>query len=280
MKRLLNQVHDLFSCNYVADRRHSERPLSRIVRIETLEQRCLLAAATSAVVVEAAPPQPTQGNGMTLVGQWNDHDHLYADVWAEEITRGRHKGTYAYLGHFGSQGGVDIIDITDPVNPTLASTFLGTGGDNEIHDVKVQDGIGFFASDNPDSGGVYVVDVSNPFAPVQLARIDASNGGFDDVHNVFVEDGYLYEIDNGTTEVRVFDVTDPADPSFLRVIPGTSPGASHAIHDVTVKDGRLYTASPFVGRVGIYDIRNVGDLSNPVPLIGSFNDPAGATHSL
>ena len=64
-------------------------------------------------------------SGMTLVGQWDGHIHLngvtYGDVWAEKITSGRFKGrTFAYLGHWvppddpTPQGGVDIIDITDP----------------------------------------------------------------------------------------------------------------------------------------------------------------------
>ena len=60
MRRLLNQVHDLFFCKSVARRRHSQRPLSRIVRIETLEERCLLAAGAPVPLVEAVPAEPAQ----------------------------------------------------------------------------------------------------------------------------------------------------------------------------------------------------------------------------
>src|SRR4051794_21528624 len=72
--------------------------------------------------------------GMSLVGNWHEHDHLYADVWGQRITSGPHRGDYAYLGHFANQGGIDIINVTDPTHPVLASTFLGTGGDNELQD--------------------------------------------------------------------------------------------------------------------------------------------------
>ena len=219
--------------------------------------------------------QRASGNGMSLVGQWRDHAHLYGDVWAEEIRRGPHRGTYAYLGHFGSEGGVDIIDISDPGNPTLASTFIGTGGGNEVFDVKVQNGIGYFGAEF--EGGIVIVDVSNPFAPVQLSRIDLSNGGFRSLHNLFVDGDYLYTVDNRTPEIRVFDVSDPANPSFLRAIPGLT---VHGVHEVTVSSGRLYTASPYAqGYVAVYDIANVGDLNAPVPLLTSFAVPGGATHS-
>lgn len=215
------------------------------------------------------------GDGMSLVGQWSDHDHLYGDVWAEVIPHGPHAGTYAYLGHFFNVGGVDIIDISDPSNPTLASTFIGTGGGNEVFDVKVQNGIGYFGAEF--EGGIFIVDVSNPFAPVQLARIDPSNGGFRSLHNLFVDGDYLYTVDNRTPEIRVFDVSDPANPSFLRAIPGLT---VHGVHEVTVKNGRLYTASPYAqGFVAVYDIQNVGDLTAPVPLLTSFRVPGGATHS-
>ena len=58
----------------------------------------------------------TSGKGMSLVGQWveNDPNSLFADVWGQEITTGAHAGTYAYIGHFGGEAGVDIIDISNP----------------------------------------------------------------------------------------------------------------------------------------------------------------------
>src|SRR3972149_3878369 len=122
--------------NQIRRRSEHQRTLRARLSFEQLEGRTLL-------------------SGMTLVGHWdhqddpnhqNDSAHLNADVWAETTTSGRFKGTYAYLGHFGNEGGVDIIDISKPSNPTLASVFMGTGGHNEIWDVQVQNGIGFFCA--------------------------------------------------------------------------------------------------------------------------------------
>ena len=56
---------------------------------------------------------------MTLVGNWHEHHHLYADLWGQRITGGPYAGDYAYLGSFASQGGIDIIRITDPGHSVL-----------------------------------------------------------------------------------------------------------------------------------------------------------------
>ena len=53
------------------------------------------------------------------VGHWDGYSGLYADVWGD--------GDYAYIpswGSDGNEGRVHIIDISDPGNPTLASTFF------------------------------------------------------------------------------------------------------------------------------------------------------------
>ncbi|MEE8450423.1 MAG: hypothetical protein V3R99_00865 [Thermoguttaceae bacterium] len=205
-----------------------------------------------------AVPNPVQ-----LVGNWNGHLHEYGDVWGE--------GNYAYLGHFDLAGGVDIIDISDPARPTLVTAWQGSAGGNQIKDVKVRGGIGFFASDR--GGGVYIVDLTDPAAPVELARITSAIGGFDSVHNVSIDGDYLYEADSRTPDVHVFNISNPASPAFVRTI--TSPSGD-AVHDVTAQNGRLYTS--VIEGAGGTDIFDVGNVANSAPLLGSF-DSGGSTHS-
>jgi choice-of-anchor B domain-containing protein len=208
-------------------------------------------------------------DGLSLVSNWHEQPgHLYADGWAE--------GNYAYIGHFNNPSGVDIIDISDPANPVQVANFLGTGGDNEIRDIEVQNGIGFFSSDSYSRGGVYVVDLSDPTQPVQLARIDPSNGGARHVHTLSVDGPYLYEADSATPDIRVFDISDPANPAFVRIIRSASGGP---VHEVTALNGRLYTAViDSTGASEVYDISNVGDPNAPVPLLTSI--PSGSyTHT-
>src|SRR5262245_41424880 len=104
-------------------------------RFESLEDRTLL-------------------DGMTLVANWNGNGPDYADLWAE--------GNFAYIGHSAAQKGVDIIDLSNPSNPVLAANFRGTA-DNTLRDITIQDGIAYFASNSATNGGVYVVDVHDPY---------------------------------------------------------------------------------------------------------------------
>ncbi|MBI3464200.1 MAG: hypothetical protein HY000_14260 [Planctomycetes bacterium] len=154
------------------------------------------------------------GGQVQLVGQWNGHDHDYADVSGE--------GNYAYLGHVAAGGGVDIIDISDPANP------------------------------------------------VELARITSAQGGHNQVHNVFIDGNYLYEADTRTPSVKVFNVTNPAAPTFVRSI--TSPTGA-PVHDITVVNGRLFTSvigGPLIGGEGGTDIFDVSNVEVAAPLLGTF----------
>src|SRR5205085_8389747 len=105
----------------------------------------------------------------------------FADVWAE--------GNYAYLGSdVGS--GVLIFDISNPDSPVLVANYAPANS-GDMEDPKVHDAIGFFASNN--GGGVHIVDLSDPTNPRQITRITSAQGGYNNVHNVWIDGNYLYE---------------------------------------------------------------------------------------
>jgi len=166
---------------------------------------------------------------------------VYADVWAE--------GDYAYMGVFSGTG-VFIIDISDPTNPSLETTY--SPGSGQFKDVKVIDGIGYFATDNGD--GIHIVDLSNPATPSLLAKIKAAQSGFNSVHNSSLAGDYLYLADSATATVKVFDVSTPASPVFVRNI--VTPDS--AIHDVTALGTRLYASGIGSGATYIYDTSTIG----------------------
>ena len=90
----------------------------------------------------------------------------YADVWAE--------GGYAYVGSDRPGQGVAIFSLANPASPAYLTTYAGS----EMEDVEVWDGIGFFASDvNAATGrtGVDIVDLSIPFDPIRLSRVDCEH---------------------------------------------------------------------------------------------------------
>jgi hypothetical protein len=175
----------------------------------------------------------------------------YADVWGD--------GDFVYLGH-DIDVGVDIVDLRDPARPRLAARWSNAGGCNEIEDIEVHGGIGFFASDN--GGGVYIVDVTDPFAPTRITQLKefpgggCSGGGFNNVHTLTVDNNFLYLTNLLDRRVRIYDVANPNSPVFvLDVTTGTS--SSDRVHQVTVQNGRMYVCAPVSGYTQVFDVSNV-----------------------
>jgi len=204
----------------------------------------------------------------------------YADVWGA--------GNFAYVGSHNN-GGVDIIDISDPVNPTPAAHWSDPSGLNDIEDIEVHGGIGYFASDN--GGGVYVVNVANPYAPLKIAQITAAQQGRNNVHTLTVGGNYLYIASNKNAapgvpdpKIPVFRVSNPSSPTWVTEIDTASnpacsppnPPCPANIHQCTVSGNRLYACSGANGYIHIYDVSTIE--SGAVHL-GSFRPYMTDTHS-
>ena len=122
-----------------------------------------------------------------VVGQWDGFEGSYADVWGD--------GDYAYLGHFGDSA-VHIVDISDPANPGPGVEYVlpPPNTSASAQDVKVADGLLFIGLGGNSEAGVHIVDVRDPSNPVGLVDIDIS--GFNFIHNVFYDNGFLYIMDS------------------------------------------------------------------------------------
>jgi hypothetical protein len=191
----------------------------------------------------------------------------YGDVWGD--------GNYAYVGADVNGGGIAIWDISNPVSPQFLTEYAG----DQMEDVEVHDGIGYFSSDvSVTSGtGVDIVDL-DPQSPTylqRLSRINGAIGGHNKVHTVSVDSGFLYTVDNAANQsvldyVKVWNVSDPANPQFVTNIDLGLP-SQIASHEAIATDGRLYVASKNNsnnsgdGWTHIYDISNV-DTTGPVLL--------------
>ena len=163
--------------------------------------------------------------------------------------------------------GVGIFSITNPAAPVLITNYYPSPtGNNQFEMGVIRSNIAYFASWS--GGGMHILSLTNPAAPVLLARIGNTTGtvtnGHDRVHTLFLERNFLYEADHATPVVKVFDVSNPAVPVFVRNI------ARHRqrIHQITVVSNRLYT-SGWGGHTDIYDVSNVG--TQPPPRLGFIN---------
>lgn len=178
----------------------------------------------------------------------------YADIYAD--------GNIAVQGSYNCRG-VFIYDISDPDRPVLASTYDPSPRQAFLEAIVVGNR-GYFgsggtsASGNPNGGdGVHIVDLTNPYQPVLLGKVNASiASGFNGIHEMVVHNNYLIINYNSTSNktLKIIDVSNPASPVFKWNL---TPLDSTWVHAVHVRGDRMYT-SGWGGRIEIYDISNLG----------------------
>jgi hypothetical protein len=100
-------------------------------------------------------------------------------------------------------------------------------------------------------GGLTVFDVSDASNPVQRVSLDRPNDSY--WNGVWAKDDALY-IASGVAGVLVYDITDPANPAFVRRanVPGLA-GLLN-VHTVFVEGSRLYAMAPSIRETLIFDI--------------------------
>jgi hypothetical protein len=214
------------------------------------------------LTVGLAASAQAQGIHTTLRSKTNPYNgsQSYASVWGD--------GHYAYIGS-ERRNGVLIYDITNPNAPVLAS-YYAPANSLDMEDVKVANGVGYFASNM--GFGLHVVNVADPTNPQLLSIINSANGGYDNTHKIAVWNNFLFIPQNllAPALIKVFDVSNPSLPILKTTFTATDP---MWVNDITIQDNgagsvRLYTAG-WGGKCDIWDITNIAT-GDPV-LLGSFS---------
>lgn len=222
--------------------------------------------------VEISPRHVVQE--VTFTGHSQVRNVRTSDLWVWEGVDGR---DYAVTGTWGAFGAVYFHDVTDPANPILTDSVVVDA--RTTNDVKVsEDGSVCVISREGASNrknGIVILDCSDPRNVEILSTFDDGlTGG---VHNVFVADGYVYAVNNGT-RFDVIDIKDPRSPHRVGQFELDTPG--HSIHDVWVVDGIAYTSNWEDG-VAVIDVgggNKGGSPARPV-LMYKYTDIGGATHA-
>lgn len=192
----------------------------------------------------------------------------FADIYGD--------GNIAVQGSYDCRG-VFIYDISNPDAPVLASWY-NPGGNLQFLEAIVVGSIGYFGS-GIGGGGVHIVDLSDPYRPALLGVVGpSSGGGFASIHEMVVFEQnsrrFLVENFNGfnTKIIKVIDVTNPANPVFVRDL---SPTEVNWVHSIHIRGNRMFTSgwgsSAARGRTEIYDISDIAGQSPP--LLGAIEDP-------
>ncbi|MHC5111827.1 MAG: LVIVD repeat-containing protein [Planctomycetota bacterium] len=206
------------------------------------------------------------------VGNWDGHPDAYraADCWADG--RG-----FAYVGNRDGAT-IDIMDIRNPVEPTLLSTYVIPAPNNfcNAKDVKVHDGLMYIGMDDDGADGAQIVDVRNIDEPVMLTNVNVA--GFSDIHNLFYDNGFLFLVTSRDSNMAVVDLRefDPDNPPdrIEEALWQVSNIGDFFVHDVTVVGNRAYLSAWDSG-IWVYDITDLGEQAPTFLGAG----PGNSTHS-
>ena len=210
--------------------------------------------------------------------------------------------TYAIVtGH--NDGGVQIMDITDPARPApVSAVFDGSGGFDALRgaeDVEV------FGSGNRtyaivtghNDGGVQIMDITDPARPAPVSAVFDGSGGFDALRGaedveVFGSGNRTYAIVTASSDsgAQIMDITDPGLPAPVSAVFDDSmkvdveSGLSQEWADVVLAATNSTELAGTVFGVGdrtyavvaaLYDnatqITDITDPTNPAPVSAVFD---------
>ena len=183
--------------------------------------------------------------------------------------------TYAIVTASADHG-IQIINITDPSNPTPASHISSIPGihfndPREVTTVTI--GSSTYALVAASGSGVHIIDITDPSSPVSVAYVSDAGTGFDALGN---SRGITTTTIGSSTyaivaafegAVQIMDITDPSAP--------TPVGSVHDSQDTMLRGAIAVTT--FTSGSSMYalvaaqtddavQILNITDLSNPDPV--------------
>ena len=172
----------------------------------------------------------------------------------------------------GCAGGLHMVDINDPADPTFAGCFAAHG---YIHDTQCvvyrgpdTEHQGKEVCFNSNAVGAYgsadhfvsIVDVSDKANPIGLGRQNYADSGYshqgwltpDQTHFLHGDEGDEFTHGLGTT-TRVWDVTDLDDPVMVLQFANDTASIDHNVYT----EGKVAYASNYTSGLRVYDTRGV-----------------------
>jgi hypothetical protein len=160
-------------------------------------------------------------------------------------------GSYAYVADYAS--GLQIIDISDPANPSWVSSY---DIDDFATDIAVYANYAYLITANEYYSSLWILDIGNqdPTFASALGLPHFSQG-------IFVSGNYAF-IACSYSGLWIMDVSNPSNPLLI----GTYDTPDQAM-DVTVSGSYAYLANEYSG-MRILDVSNI---ASPI-LVGSYED--------
>jgi hypothetical protein len=173
------------------------------------------------------------------------------------------KDDYAYIAN--DQGGMQIVDISDPLAPNVAGEYFSQVN---VQGIAVRDSFAYLAlaAGPPNNGGLVMVNINDPSKPVFVSQdnwfyaynVSAPPMPSDtDTQFVYIAGRYWFIVE---------DVTWPQYPSYARRF--ATPGN---VRDLDVVDSLVFLAAEQVGLL-IYNLHH----PDSTVLVGEMDTPSNA----
>jgi hypothetical protein len=220
----------------------------RFQHLPALAVLAVAAACTPAAPPGVGPGAPAQAGFFPddLPGRFEvvgrgpvTHTHT-SELW---VFRGVDGRDYAYTGTWGACRGcvgdrVYAWDVTDPANPVLTDSVVVDA--RVINDVMVRadSRVAVLTREGASSrrNGIVILDLAEPAHPRVLSEFSETlTGG---VHVIYVDGDHVYATNNGTGDMHVISIEDPANPRQVARWGVRTPG--RYLHDVWVDNGLAY----------------------------------------
>lgn len=169
---------------------------------------------------------------------------------------------YAYVVN-ESRGGLQIIDLSNlPGSATLVATYSGFA---TSHNIFIDEENGILYAEGGRSRAVRALSLADPESPVQIAEFGA------ECHDIYVQDNRAYISEATRGSIAIYDVTNPAEPGFLKRIRFPLAGLAH--NAWLTEDGNyLMSTEETQGKtVKLWDIRDLDNISMSDDYLGPNN---------
>ena len=192
---------------------------------------------------------------------------------------------HAYIvGSHSAGGGLHIVDVTDPANPTFAGVFADhgythdsqcvqySGPDSDYHGRSLCFSSNATFDGSPFLNTLSIVDVTDPANPIAISETEYPNDGYShqgwltDDQRYFLHNDELDELFFGLkTTTRIFDLADLDNP----VLSATVEHRTEAVGHNAYIDGRYLFASNYTAGLQVFDVTDVA--SGELPEVAYFD---------
>ena len=180
------------------------------------------------------------------------------------------KAPYAYVVSYFD---VKVVDIRNPGTPKIIGT-VEMNGYGQLRTAAIADNYAYIIGTElkGETGednfyNLQVIDISNPFAPIEVASMGQWSGP---VSDIVINGNYAY-IPDSDRYLQIIDISNPLEPSLVNRT--KTPDTPERI---TIADGLVYVlGNSFTGYSGL----SAFEISNPLApvLVGSFTTTTNGT---